>query len=102
MAGALRHAGIDAGVERIAVELPLTEAALAAARHLAACPPLRSNIAEQIEPKITEKFHPFLTHDLLVAETGADAVDLQDFDTIMDGVARAIAHALEYQSTEVR
>ena len=38
------------------------------------------SLAEQLAPRMTEKFHRYLTDELLVLEAAAASVDLSDFE----------------------
>ena len=94
IAGAFRCLGVDAGVDRLAIEVPLGDATIAAAEQLAAGPPSAMEVAAEIEPKITEKYHPYLSDDLLLLETAARVVDLENFDATMQAIVGALAQAI--------
>jgi len=95
LAAALRSEGVDAGVEDVAIQfdgVPLKDA-LDAASRLAAAPPSAITVAAQLLPRVTEKFHPYLTDELLILEAAAASVDLTDFSSLADGAAVAIEQA---------
>lgn len=95
LAGAFRALGTGAGVEGVAIAVERPADAFEVAMRFAEAPPSATSIAEQLQPRITEKFHPYLTDDLLVQEAAAAQVDLEGFAELADGVARAIALARE-------
>jgi ATP-dependent helicase Lhr and Lhr-like helicase len=97
LAAAFRTTGVDANVEDVAIKLEGSASAdtVRIALALALNPPKATSIAEQLLPKATEKYHPYLTEELLNLETAAAVVDLERFDHLMEACARAIAQANE-------
>jgi ATP-dependent Lhr-like helicase len=95
LAGGLRCLGVDAGIDRVALEITANTASLDAARRSSNDPPTREMIAMQIEPKIKEKYDRFLSDPLLLAETAAKAIDMEDFETMMDAIHGIIAQVIE-------
>jgi ATP-dependent Lhr-like helicase len=95
LAAAFRTLGVDVGTDEIA--LRLNGESLAAAREaackLAATPPSAISVAEELVPKATEKYHPYLTDHLLNLEGAAARVDLQGFAALATLAAVAISNA---------
>jgi ATP-dependent helicase Lhr and Lhr-like helicase len=93
LAGTLRAGGIKADVDGMGVEVPMTDEVLARVRRLAQAPPPDQVIASLLEPKQTEKFHPYLTDALLTLEVSAAVVDMDGLVATLNRVAVAISHA---------
>lgn len=95
LAAAFNVMGVDAGVAGVAVRLggASLKTALQVAYGLAAAPPSATMVAAHIEPKVTEKYHPFLTDDLLLQEVAVAVVDLREFAKLAADTAIAIAES---------
>lgn len=95
LGGAFQGKGIEAGTDRLALIISADIRSLKAARELAANPPSAEEIALCVEPKMTEKFHPYLSEEMLLVETAINVVDVVDFSLMMDAIACVIGQVIE-------
>jgi ATP-dependent helicase Lhr and Lhr-like helicase len=100
LAAALRARGVDAGVEDCALQLDagsLVDAREAAASLIRNAPSAVA-IARALQPKITKKFHPLLTDELLTLEAAAASIDLENFEFLVGGLSNAIDEVVSSQA----
>jgi ATP-dependent Lhr-like helicase len=95
LAGALNARRVPAELDGLAIVLKGRPETLEAVRQVKADPPNAAEIALQLQPKASEKYHLYLTEPLLDLEIASSVVDLEGFEEVLGGVIIALAEALE-------
>jgi ATP-dependent Lhr-like helicase len=106
LAGGLRLAGIDAGVAEMMIRVadPPGQAAHAL-RRLVESPPAANDVASQLSPLINQKYHPYLTGELLIADAARAMIDLDGFGALAQASLAAVGdanHATARTALELR
>jgi ATP-dependent Lhr-like helicase len=97
LSAALKWAGIDAGKEGLALRLeePPTSSKLSGFKTFTASTPPAEALAGNIEPRIREKYHQYLTDDLLILELASQVIDLEGLAHLVPLACSAIGGACD-------